>query len=171
MSDDGDPLVRLPLAGLHTSDDERGVFARTDTEATLAKVDILAAAAIYFDARAIRDYGGRPGTVRARGLVEQVVGAAFQTYERIDPHADPFERAAMLLRGVTQGHPFGDGNKRTGFLLAAYYLDVTGYSWPAALPVDQIVEFCVRVSSGEIRDVREIADALRRFWGVSVTDP
>lgn len=57
--------------------------------------------------------------MRSRGLVEQVVGAAFQTFERIDPHADPFERAAMRLRGVTQGHPFGDGNKRTGFLLAA----------------------------------------------------
>ncbi|MBI4491217.1 MAG: Fic family protein [Chloroflexi bacterium] len=33
---------------------------------------------------------------------------------------DPFEKAAMLLRGITQGHPFYNGNKRTGFLPAAY---------------------------------------------------
>ncbi len=59
---------------------------------------------------AVGDYGGRIGPVRADGLVEQVVAAAFQTFEGTDPHPGVFEKAAMLLRGITQGHPFNDGN-------------------------------------------------------------
>src|SRR5215212_7309335 len=55
-----------------------------------------------------------PGAVRDRGLVEQAVAAAFQTYVGVDPHPGPFDKAAMPLRGITQGHRFNDGNKRTG---------------------------------------------------------
>jgi death-on-curing protein len=59
---------------------------------------------------------------RAPGLVEQVVAGAFHTFGGDDPHPGPFDKAAMLLRGITQGHPFTDGNKRTGILVASYYL-------------------------------------------------
>lgn len=104
------------------------------------------------------------GPVRERGLVEQVVGAAFQTYEGVDPHPGPFEKAAMLLRGIIQGHPFNDGNKRTGFLTALYYLDLAGYSRPAELPVEEVVDLCVRVSSGQLRDVHLMARKLERLW-------
>ena len=97
-------------------------FAATDTDTTLAKVRLLTAAAIYFNVLSVSDFGGRAGPVREEGLVERVVGAAFQTFGGSDPRPDPFEKAAMVLRGITQGHPFNDGNKRTGFLLAAYNL-------------------------------------------------
>jgi hypothetical protein len=60
-------------------------FANTDTETTLAKVRLLSAAAVYFNILAVEQFGGRAGAPRAPGLVEQVVGAAFQTYEGIDP--------------------------------------------------------------------------------------
>jgi len=97
-------------------------------------------------------------------LVEQAVGAAFQTFGEVDPHAEPFERAATLLRGITQGHPFNDGNKRTGFLTAAFYLERLGYRLPDPLPNDSIFDLCLRVSAGELRDVRAIAAELRRLW-------
>src|SRR3954470_20892606 len=92
-------------------------FAPEDTETTLVKIRLLTAAASYFNILAITDYGGRSGPVRGEGLVEQAVAAAFQTFGGVDPHPGPFQKAAMLLRGITQGHPFNDGNKRTGFLL------------------------------------------------------
>src|SRR5581483_7502825 len=139
-------------------------FSQTDSASTVAKVRLLTAAATYFNILAVTDFGGRSGAVRGEGLVEQAVAAAFQTYEGIDPHPAPFERAAMLLRGITQGHPFSDGNKRTGFLLAAYYLNLVGHPWPPQLPEDQVIAFCLRVSAGEIRDVDEIAAHVRRFW-------
>jgi death-on-curing protein len=65
-----------------------------------------------------------------------VIAAAFQTFAGYDPHPEPFDKAAMLLRGIIQGHPFNDGNKRSGFLLALYYLHHFGFRLPRRLPED-----------------------------------
>lgn len=154
-----DMLGRLSLTAR-----ERGEFARSDNEATLNKVRLLTAAAMYFNAFAVREFGGRAGSIRARGLGEQIVGAAFQTYAGVDPHPEPFDKAAMLLRGITQGHPFNDGNKRTGFLLAAYYLDIVGFPIVAFFRVDAAVAFCLSVSAGEIREVPLMAREIARLW-------
>ena len=70
----------------------------------------------------------------------------------------------MLLRGITQGHPFNDGNKRTGFLVAACYLNLIGSPPPAQLPVEQVVSFCLRISAGSLRDVSLIAAELQQLW-------
>ena len=71
----------------------------------------------------------------------------------------------MLLRGITQGHPFNDGNKRTGFLLASYYLRLVGYVWPEHAAEQEIITFCLRVSAGQVRDIETIAAELRHLWG------
>jgi death-on-curing protein len=162
--DDLQPALRGVLSQLAVILAEPIDLGQTDTRTTLAKVRLLAAAAIYFNIAAVADFGGPSVAVRGEGLVEQAVGAAFQTFAGIDPHPEPFEKAAMLLRGITQGHPFRDGNKRVGFLLAAYHLRLVGYPWPPRLPEDEVIDFCVRVSAGEIRDVGEMAAQLRRFW-------
>jgi death-on-curing protein len=138
-------------------------FARTDPEATASKVRLLSAAAIYFNVLVITEFGGRAGPVRQEGLVEQVVAAAFQTYRGEDPHPSPFDKAAMLLRGITQGHPFADANKRTGFLLVMYYLDRVGVVFRPSLSTAEVVSFSRRISAGEVRDVRIIA-ATRHAW-------
>lgn len=139
-------------------------FRATDTETTLRKVRLLVAAATYFNVMAVADFGGRLGPVREQGLVEHAVGAAFQTFGDYDPHPDAFDKAAMLLRGLTQGHPFNDGNKRTGFLTAAYYLRRVGFSTPDPLDENAVVALCFTVSAGEIREIEPIAAALRRLW-------
>jgi prophage maintenance system killer protein len=146
-------------------------FAQSDTETTLVKIRLLTAAATYFNVLAITDYGGRAGPVRGEGLIEQAVAAAFQTFGGTDPHPGPFEKAAMLLRGITQGHPFNDGNKRTGFLLAGYYLARVGYPFPDPLPIDAAEDLCLRVSAGHVRDVTLIASELARLWGQRGIDP
>ena len=139
-------------------------FTATDNRSLLTKVRLLAASAKYFNGLAVSLFGGRLGSVREEGLVEQVVGAAFQTFDGVDPHPTPFEKAAMLLRGITQGHPFTDGNKRTGFLLAAYFLRQTGIPLPDPLNVALAESLCLRVSAGEIRDINVIAAELRALW-------
>jgi prophage maintenance system killer protein len=96
----------------------------TDTETTLRKVKLLSTVACYLNERLLELYGGHPGDIRGVHLVEQVVGAAFQSFGGEEVHPDHFDKAAMLLRGITQGHPFGDGNKRTGLTLAGYHLDL-----------------------------------------------
>lgn len=157
------PLSDL-LGKLQVSLPEHFDFAATDTETTLAKVRLLTAAATYFNTLALIEFGGRVGPERAEGLVEQVVGAAFQTYEGIDPHPSPYEKAAMLLRGITQRHPFEDANKRTGFLLSTYYLELMGYPVPRELSPELVIALCLRVSSGELREVETIAQELEYLW-------
>lgn len=139
-------------------------FLLTDTKTTGTKVRLLSTAAKYFNVIVITAHGGRSGVIRQEGLVDQVVASAFQTFSGHDPRPDPFDKAAMLLRGITQGHPFTDGNKRTGFLVATFYLKVMGYPIPYQADNDEVVDFCVHISAGDIRDVREIADGLRRLW-------
>ena len=113
--------------------------------------------------------GGRVGPEREPGLVEQVVAAAFQSFGGVDPHPQPFDKAAMLLRGIIQGHPFHDANKRTGFLTAYYYLRQMGYELIEPFPEDEVVAFCTRISAGQLRDVEEIARALPHWWKPAAT--
>lgn len=142
-------------------------FHDTDPRATERKVRLLSAVALYLNIVVLTDFGGRLGPERQEGLVDQIVGAAFQTFGDIDPHPEPFDKAAMLLRGITQGHPFSDGNKRAGILLASYYLERTGYPLPDPFPDQEIEELGVRISAGQIRDIGEITQQLRRLWGAT----
>jgi hypothetical protein len=76
-ANDAFPLGEL-LDLLRLSPEDEHIFARFDTAATQKKVEIIAVAAILLNLYAVDEFGGRPGAIRARGLVEQVVGAAFQ---------------------------------------------------------------------------------------------
>lgn len=42
------------------------------------------------------------------------------------------ELAASYAAGIIRNHPFVDGNKRTGFMLAAVFLELNGYDFTAA---------------------------------------
>jgi len=70
---------------------------------------VLTAAATYFNVLALQEFGGRPGAAREPGLVEQVVGAAFQTFGDYVPHPHPFAapyyRAAIPIRPVARSGP------------------------------------------------------------------
>src|SRR5205085_3456453 len=125
----------------------------TDPVTIEVNIRLLAAIATYINTLAVCDFGGRLGVARDPGLVEQVVAAAFQTFGGYDPHPGPFDKAAMLLRGITQGHPFNDGNKRTGMLLAGYYLLRMGHPFPDPIPVDAAESLRLSVSAGQLRDV------------------
>jgi prophage maintenance system killer protein len=163
MTEFDNPELAQLLAQLEFRLAEPVDFARVDEQNTTAKVRLLSAATVYFNVLAVNEFGGRPGPVRQAGLVEQVVATAFQTYRGEDPHPLPFDKGAMLLRGITQGHPFTDGNKRTGFLLAAFYLDRVGLVLHPNLPTVEVISFCRRVSAGEVRDLKVIAPTLRTW--------
>lgn len=139
-------------------------FASQDPQHTAEKVALLTAAATYFNILTVSEHGGRLGPVRQPGLVEQVVAAAFQSFAGTDPHPGPFDKAAMLLRGIVQGHPFHDGNKRTGFLTATYYLARVGYSLKSDIDTEMTVVFCRRLSAGDIRSVDAIARTISSWY-------
>ena len=166
MNNDERPSLPELLAQVEVLLQEPLDFTSTDSATTQSKVRILTAAATYFNVLAVARYGGRPGAVRERGLVEQVVGAAFQTFGDFDPHPGHFDKAAMLLRGITAGHPFTDGNKRTGLLTAMYFLELAGIPRPLPFPGSEGEALCMRISSGDLRDIGTIAAELERLWRV-----
>lgn len=142
-------------------------FASTDSDTTLRKIHLLRAAAELIDIRVVELFGGRRGPTRSPGILEQVIAAAFQTYEGEEIHPDHFEKAAMLWRGITGGHPFEDGNKRTGFLIASYYLERAGLRDPVAWPVEEVIAFGLQISAHTVDDLSAIADRLRTWWRFS----
>ncbi len=152
-------LTRLDIAVAEALD-----WTQTDPETTATKVRLLTRIASYFNVISLADFGGRVAPARDPRLVEQVIGAAFQTFSGQDPHPTPFAKAAMLLRGITQGHPFNDANKRTGFLIAAYYLEQMGFPLPETASPDAVVGLCMAVSRGDVADVADIRRELERIW-------
>lgn len=67
-------------------------------------------------------------------------------------------RAALLLRGIAQDHPFADGNKRTAFLAADLFARKNGSSIEAG-PED-LITFMLDVAQGRLGP-EEIAGWLR----------
>lgn len=81
MTEDRDPSVAELLNTLRVTLQAAIDLSRADAETTTAEVRALAAAATNLNVIVVAEFGGRLGAVRAPGLVEQVVGAAFQTFE------------------------------------------------------------------------------------------
>jgi death on curing protein len=70
---------------------------------------------------------GEPFLLRDRGLLESALGKAPNRYH-YDRVEDVVSLAATLLFGIARNHPFEQGNKRTGFLSAVYFLEINGYA-------------------------------------------
>jgi len=68
---------------------------------------------------------------------------------------DIHELAAGYAFGVIRNHPFVDGNRRTGFMLAAVFLSING--WELTAPEDQAVEYTLGLAAHEIGEKRYAA--------------
>jgi len=56
--------------------------------------------------------------------------------------------SAMYAAGVIRNHPFVDGNKRTGFMLAAMFLELNG--WELTASEESVVMKTFGLASGDI---------------------
>ena len=56
--------------------------------------------------------------------------------------------AAAYAAGIVRNHPFVDGNKRTGFIVAATFLDVNG--WELAATEESVVVNTLAMAAGEL---------------------
>lgn len=67
-------------------------------------------------------------------------------------------RAAFLLRGLCQDHPFADGNKRTAYEATDLFLRLNGQRIVA--PPGELVPFMLEVAQAEV-PMEGIAEWLR----------
>jgi death on curing protein len=87
------------------------------------------------DALAIHDrllalHGGATG-VRDRGLLESALARPRQHYSCANT-SDVVEMAALYTAGIIRNHPFIDGNKRTGFVIGVFFLELHGFDFTAS---------------------------------------
>jgi death-on-curing protein len=72
------------------------------------------------------------------------------------------EKAASLLQGIVIAHPFMDGNKRIGFSAMMAFLHRNGMT--AEGDQDDLYDFVIAVTTGELREVGDIAARLREIF-------
>ena len=68
-------------------------------------------------------YGGCSG-IRDEGLLESALARPRQLHHYGNPSLP--EMAAAYAAGIVKNHPFLDGNKRTGFMMGAGFLERNG---------------------------------------------
>jgi death-on-curing protein len=74
-------------------------------------------------------FGGSAG-LRDEGLLDSALGRPLNAFAY--GKAGIFDLAASYGHGIVKNHPFIDGNKRTGFLVAVVFLELNGYRFQAS---------------------------------------
>jgi death-on-curing protein len=119
----------------------------------------------YADVLAVADRLGV--AVRDPGLVESAVARPRSTAFGAEAYPDLWSKAAALLQSLTRNHPFVDGNKRIGWIAATAFLTVNGAVSRrrlAALDQNAAYDLVIAVCTGEMREIEEIAQALRELY-------
>jgi death-on-curing protein len=96
----------------------------------------------------IEKFGGGKG-IRDLGLLESALVRPFNTFEGQELYPEPVDKAAAVLESVVMNHPFVDGNKRTGYVLARLLLMNNG--WDIEASQNAKYDFVVAVATGEMR--------------------
>jgi len=99
----------------------------------------------------LSDYGGMSG-VRDDNMLESALAKPRQLFAYGKPTLA--EMAAAYAAGVVKNHPFLDGNKRTGFMLGAAFLERNGHEF-FATEVDATLK-TLALAAGEM-DERKYA--------------
>ena len=85
---------------------------------------VLPAVAVALHGRLLAEHGGAEG-VRDLGALDAALGRPRQVFAYGKP--DLFDLAAAYASGIVRNHPFVDGNKRVGFVVAYVFLRRNGY--------------------------------------------
>jgi death-on-curing protein len=90
-------------------------------------------------------FGGLAG-VRDEGLLDSALSRPQHLFAY--ENADLFELAAAYALGIVKNHPFLDGNKRSGFMAAALFLEVNGLRFEA--PEEEVILRTLALAAGEL---------------------
>jgi death-on-curing protein len=108
----------------------------------------------------IEAHGGIHG-IRDRGSLESALGAPQNHFVYVG--GDLFDLAGALMAALTRNHPFLDGNKRTGLLAAAVFLELNGVDLPDSDDwLKQVEAMAMSIACGT-KDKEEAAALFRRY--------
>lgn len=116
---------------------------------------LLESAVLIAHESTIALHGGSPG-IRDSGLLESALARPRNLYEYGE--ADIFDLAAAYTAGIVKNHPFVDGNKRTGFLAGAAFMEINGCRFSASeAGATQVI---MGLAAGNLTE-HQLADFLR----------
>jgi death-on-curing protein len=95
----------------------------------------------------LAQHGGLDG-IRDEGLMESALAKPRNIFAYRSPGLSVL--AASYAAGIIHNHPFLDGNKRTGFLIAATFLEVNGLFFKAS--EESVVERTFAFAAGELKE-------------------
>jgi death on curing protein len=78
--------------------------------------------------QSLAEFGGAAG-IRDEGLLDSALGKPENLFHYGKPTI--FDLAASYGFGLVKNHPFIDGNKRVGFIVAVLFLELNGYHFRA----------------------------------------
>jgi death-on-curing protein len=107
---------------------------------------------LAFHEELLARFGGAAG-IRDAGLLESALNRPLQLFHYGDPTLP--EMADAYGAGIVKNHPFLDGNKRTGFLAAALFLETNGYRFEAT--EEEVVERTLALAAGAIGEAEYAA--------------
>jgi death-on-curing protein len=113
---------------------------------------VLRETVITLHEQSLAEFGGSPG-IRDEGLLD----SALHKPENLFAYGKPklFDLAAGYAFGLIKNHPFIDGNKRVGFIVAVAFLELNGYRFQAA-EVEAAV-FTLALAAGEMSEAKYAA--------------
>ena len=85
---------------------------------------VLKETVLAIQERLLAEHGGRAG-IRDESVLESALGRPQNLF--VYEEATLFDLAAAYGSGIIRNHPFVDGNKRTGFMVAFLFLGRNGY--------------------------------------------
>jgi death-on-curing protein len=103
----------------------------------------------------LSQYGGIVG-VRDEHLLESALAKPRQLFAYGKPNMA--DMAAAYAAGIVKNHPFLDGNKRTGFMMGAGFLERNGFEFHA-MEVDAVLR-TLALAAGKMTE-RAYADWLK----------
>jgi death-on-curing protein len=105
-----------------------------------------------------RATGGASG-IRALGTLESAIAQPKATFDSNDLYPSIIEKAAVLCFSIVQGHPFVDGNKRTGHASMAVFLFLNGSEINAT--IDEQERIMLTLASGQMK-LNELTEWLKQ---------
>jgi len=95
----------------------------------------------------VADYGG-DASIRDAGRLQSALARPKHLFSYGEPTLARL--AAAYAVGIVQGHPFTDGNKRTGFMAAAAFLELNGLTFKAS-EVEVVIQ-TLGLAAGEVSE-------------------
>ena len=148
------------------ADYDRGSLSTPAETPATERVGIADVERIVAELRDRYPHDARLGIAKDESI-HGVLGQIDQTFGGQDLYESAEEKAANLLYMVVKDHPFGDGNKRTGAALFAYFLDRNGIDIGKAIPGNMLTALTLIAAASDSAKKNETIALIRSLLASS----